>query len=68
MTIIDICIILTVVVFLSATTYEYLTSRRDDLYYKLYDKEKQYNEYLLTSIKEKDELIKKLKNEISKNS
>jgi hypothetical protein len=68
MIIIDICIILTVVVFLSATTYEYLTSRRDDLYCKLYEKEKQYNEYLLTSIKEKDELIKKLKNEISKNS
>ena len=68
MTIIDICIIVTVVVFLAATTYDYLTHKVDDMYKRLYLKEMDYAEYLYKQLTETENKLKELKNEISKDS
>jgi len=68
MTIIDICMMVTVLVYLSAVTYEYITSKIDDMYKKLYYKELQNNEYLIKQLEEKEKEIKELKDEKYKNS
>lgn len=63
--IIDICIIVTVVVFLTAATYDYLTYKVDDMYKRLYLKEKDYAEYLYKQLTETEKKLteteKKLK-------
>lgn len=58
----------TVLVYLSAVTYEYITSKVDDMYKKLYYKELQNNEYLIKQLEEKEKEIKELKDEKYKNS
>ena len=68
MTIIDICIIVAVVVFLAATTYEYITYKVDNMYKQLYIKERDYTEYLYKQLTETENKLKELKNEISKDS
>ena len=68
MTIIDICIIVTVVVFLAANTYDYLTNKVDDMYKRLYLKERDYTERLHKQLTETENKLKKLKNETFKDS
>ena len=66
--IIDICIIVTVAVFLTAATYDYLTYKVDDMNKRLYLKEKDYSEYLYKQLTETENKLKELQNEILKDS
>ena len=68
MTIIDICIIVAVVVFLAATTYEYVVYKTDNMYKQLYIKERDYTEYLYKQLTETENKLKKLKDETPKDS
>ena len=68
MTIVDICIIVAVVVFLAATTYEYLVYKADDMYKRLYLREKRYAERIYKQLRETENKLKDLQNETSKDS
>lgn len=62
--IIDICIIVAVVVFLATTTYAYVTHKIDDMYKRLYLKERDYTEYLYKQLTETEKKLKETENKL----
>ena len=66
MILIDLAIIFALLIFLVTAIYDAYLTKKDKFAAMLYDKERQYSDYLYKQLLEKEQIIKNLQDEISK--